>query len=82
MFATREIRLIAPSSPLETLRIDESKFTGIAVKEGGALLALSAFEPTTWTLVRFRLWGKSQQLSLLTDTQAYDVLHVSNPARK
>jgi hypothetical protein len=83
-FATREIRPIAPFTSLDTLRTDERRLTGTAVNEDGALLALSAFEPTTWTLVRFRLWSDSRQTARLTEAQAqaYNVLHVSNPARK
>jgi len=81
-FATREIRQVAPFTPLEALRIDESQLSNVAVQQEGALLALSAFEPTTWTLVRFRLWRESHQLAMLTDAQAYNVLHVSNPPRK
>jgi hypothetical protein len=56
--------------------------SNVAVQQEGALLALSAFEPTTWTLVRFRLWRESQQLAMLTDAQAYNVLHISNPPQK
>ena len=81
-FATREIRPIAPFTALKELGNDESKLSINAVQKDGALLALSAFEPTTWTVVRFRLWRNPQLLSKLSEAQAYNVLHVSNPARK
>jgi hypothetical protein len=79
-FATREVQQLVPFTALQTLRVEESRLTGAAVKEEGALLALSAFEPTTWTLVRFRLWDEAGQFSKLFDTQAYNVVHLSNPA--
>lgn len=81
-FATREIQQVMPFTSLASLRTDESELSDAAVQKEGALLALSAFEPTTWTLVRFRLWRTSQQLSALAHTQVYNVLHVSNPSHE
>ena len=79
-FATREIRPLAPFTPLDALRTDESDWTHVAVQQDGALLALSAFEPTAWTLVRFQLWREPQPLTSFAGAQAYSVLHVSNPS--
>lgn len=81
-FASRELRSITPFTNLEELQRVESKLALAAVQESHALLALSAFEPTTWTLVRFRLWRDSQFLANAADVQAYNVQHVSNPANK
>jgi len=78
-FASREITPITPFSDLETLQRVERELASSAVKESHALLALSAFEPTTWTLVRFRMWSDSTSLSNAPNVQAYNVLHVSNP---
>lgn len=76
-FATREMRTIRPFTPLEQLKEEENVWARGSY-ENGAMLALSAFEPTTWSLVRFRLW---QSLSDINDEaeQAYQVLHVSHP---
>ena len=78
-FATREIRQIAPFTDLAELQRIESQSCLTAFQEEHAVLAFSAFEPTTWTMVRFRLWQDSRMLSLSPDIQAYNVLHVSNP---
>lgn len=78
-FASREIRHITPFTNLGELLHAESALSNAAIQEDQALLALSAFEPTTWTVVRFRLWGDSEPLSKSVELQAYKVLHVSNP---
>ena len=82
-FASREITSIEPFSDLEALQRVERELASSAIKESHALLALSAFEPTTWTLVRFRMWRNSESLSNgAANVQAYNVQHVSNPAGK
>lgn len=81
-FATREIRQIAPFTDLEELMRVESQSCLTALQEEQAELAVSAFEPTTWTMVRFRLWQDSRTLSLSPGIQAYNVLHVSRPTCK
>jgi hypothetical protein len=78
-FASREILPVAPSSDLEALQRVERELATAAMQEGRALLALSAFEPTTWTLVRFRLWRDAASLPSAPNIQAYNVRHVSNP---
>jgi hypothetical protein len=72
----------ASANHCEKLLNDENRLSIAAFQEDGVLLSLSAFEPTTWTVVRFRLWRDSQLLSRLAETQTYNGLHVSNPARK
>ncbi len=81
-FASREITPIAPFADLEALQRVERELASAAIREDRALLALSAFEPTTWTLVRFRMWRESTSLTSTANVQAYDVQHVSNPAGK
>lgn len=43
----------------------------------GALAAVSAFEPTTWSLVRFRLWSETRPDLARDGAQIYAVGHVS-----
>lgn len=43
----------------------------------GALAAVSAFEPTTWSLVRFRLWPEPRPDHARDGAQIYAVGHVS-----
>jgi hypothetical protein len=78
-FATREIHPMVSFTPLDTLRADESQLVGAAVQGSAALTAVTAFEPTTWNLVRFRLW-RDMPSSLPVGVQAYNVLHVSHPS--
>lgn len=78
-FATKEVLHLIPFSSLAELREEELQLTAAAVDDSGALYALSAIEPKTWTLVRFRLWQHAQQIPA-GDRLAYNVLHVSNPA--
>ena len=67
---------------LEALQRVERELASAAIREDRALLALSAFEPTTWTLVRFRMWRESTSLTSMANVQTYDVQHLSNPAGK
>lgn len=79
-FAQREIVPIDPFSDLEALQRSERELSSMAIQDSHALLALSAFEPTTWTLVRFRMWRDCKFLKKAARVQAYNVQHVSNPA--
>lgn len=81
-FASREIEHIPAFTSLETLQRDEHLWVTSALQEAGVLAALSAFEPTTWTLVRFRLWEQPRQAVISQGAQAYHVLHVSHPGHK
>lgn len=78
-FATRETSPLPPFISLEHLRDIERDTVEQAVHQEGATLALTAFEPTTWSLVRFRLWREGIALSRDANLQRYDVLHVSHP---
>jgi hypothetical protein len=75
-FATRDIQPIAPYAPLEPLRDEQRRVLQRDI-ERGAVAAVSAFEPTTWTRVSFRLWDENHPAH--TSGQRYDVGHVSQP---
>ncbi|AIF46650.1 DUF4865 family protein [Dyella japonica] len=75
-FATREIQPIPPYAPLDALRQEQHAQLQRDV-ERGALAAISAFEPTTWTRVNFRLWNEIPATPL--PGQHYAVGHVSQP---
>jgi Domain of unknown function (DUF4865) len=55
-YFTREIVPIAPYTALARLHDIETESARAAVTRDNALAAVAAFEPTTWTLVRARLW--------------------------
>lgn len=77
--ASREIVPIPEDAWMERWRERESDMAHAAVTEG-ALAAVTAFEPTSWTLVRFRLWPDFR--AGLTDNacRLYRVGHVSQAA--
>lgn len=77
-FATREILGVAPYAPLGEIRKRESEAAVEEVERGGALAAVVGFEPTSWTQVRFRLWGEKPPSSR-EGAQAYKVGHLSRP---
>ncbi|HET8708049.1 MAG TPA: DUF4865 family protein [Pseudomonadales bacterium] len=79
-FASREIVSLPPFVDLSALQRDECESARSAVQVAHAVLALSAFEPTSWTLVRFRMWRDATSLTQADGAQAYNVLHVSHPA--
>lgn len=78
-FASREIVSLSPVTDLEALRREEYEAARTVIQEAHAVLALSAFEPTTWTLVRFRMWRDAMSLPHADGVQSYNVQHVSNP---
>jgi Domain of unknown function (DUF4865) len=73
--ATREVISIAPNADLEALRQLE-RDRALHDTAHGALAAVSAYEPGTWTLVRFRLW---RELPAAPAQQVYAVGHISVP---
>ncbi|WP_119271157.1 DUF4865 family protein [Taklimakanibacter deserti] len=74
-FASREITAIAPYSDLAALRQATTEAASIA---SDALADVVGFDPTAWTLVRFRLWRELPK-ALAGDAQLYDVGHISLP---
>ncbi|QSQ22914.1 DUF4865 family protein [Pyxidicoccus parkwayensis] len=79
-YATREVTSIAPHTSLAALREREVRAVDDDVTRDGALSAVTAYEPTTWTLVRFRLWREPRDVFGREGFQSYRVGHVSAPA--
>ena len=78
-FATREVVAIAPETSLAKLRAQESEAAARALSSGGALASVVAFEPTHWTLVRFRLSAEPPEDPARPGLQTYNVGHLSLP---
>lgn len=76
-FATRTSIPIGPYADLNALRISEVGQADALVERGQALAALAGFEPTTWTLVRFRLWEELPPFPLSAEERLYEVGHMS-----
>jgi hypothetical protein len=79
VFATREMRVTAAHSSLAELRKRESEEAFNDVEKGGALASISAFEPSSWTRIRFQLWGESRQVTSREGIQTYKIGHLSLP---
>jgi hypothetical protein len=77
--ATRDIIPLPPYSALDACRDAEAATARDDIARGGALAAVSAFEPTGWTLLRFRLWPEPRADFARDDRQVYRVGHVSQP---
>ncbi|PKU25088.1 DUF4865 family protein [Telmatospirillum siberiense] len=79
-FASREIVPIPPYSDLASFQRNAVTDAQTAVR-AGALAAVAAFDPTAWTMVRFRLWRAlpEGQEHRSQDHQTYRVGHVSLP---
>jgi hypothetical protein len=76
--ATREIVPITPDQDLGKLPLFETEKTIEDVKSKGALAAIAAFEPVSWTLVRFRLWKDNYSKGLDPQyLQAFDVGYIA-----
>jgi hypothetical protein len=78
-YATRDIAPISAHAALATLRNDEDAKVLQDVK-GGALAAISAFDPATWTFMRFRLWHDTVDRSAGHDSDVYAIGHISQPS--
>ena len=77
--ATRDIASLPSGVALDEWRQMESEANRAAMADG-ALAAVSAFEPTGWTRVNFRLWPDLRAGHARKSAQAYRVGHVSQPA--
>lgn len=75
-FATRERLAIAPHTRLDQLRAAETALAQSCVADNKALAAVAGYEPTTWTLVRFRLW-EELPTELAAGEEVFCVGHVS-----
>jgi hypothetical protein len=71
-FATREVSPIEESADLGALRQGEIAAAGL----GRSVASVVGFEPTGWTVVRFRLWRDASDAGAFAG-QAYDVGHVA-----
>ncbi len=69
---------IAPHADLDVLRLAERDAARIDVLDHGAVAAVAAFEPTSWSLVRLRLWAGDGP-PVLPEQQQYTVGHLSRP---
>jgi hypothetical protein len=78
-FATREVVAIAPETSLAELRAQESEVAARALSNGDVLASVAAFEPTHWTLVRFRLLAEPPKDPARPGLQTYNVGHLSLP---
>ena len=76
-FASREITPIASYSDL-TLQRDKAIVDAQEAAHNGALASVAAFDPTSWTMVQFRLW-RTPPATTNDTTQVYSVGHVSLP---
>lgn len=77
--ATREIVPIATDTSLEAASKTERDRVQNDL-DRGALAAISAFDPTGWTLLRFRLWRESIQRPMGDDVDVYEIGHISQPS--
>jgi hypothetical protein len=73
-YATRELFATEAYAPLADLRRRESDDAAADVAKG-ALASVAAFEPPTWTRVRFRLWREKPTAE--GGVQIYRVGHIS-----
>ena len=69
----------APHTVLAQLQGTETETARAAVTKGGALTAIAAFEPTTWTLVRAQLW-RDRPTELPRGGQLYVVGYLASEA--
>jgi len=79
--ATREILPIAAHASLGELRNSESIGAQMDL-ERGAIATIRAYDPTTWTLLRFRLWRSNIHPSVEDGVDVYMVGHLSQPSAK
>ena len=79
-YASRVVVSIAPHSDLSSLR-NKAIAEAEAAARGGALAAVTGFDPTGWTMVQFRLW-RSLPAADADTIQIYAVGHVSLPKQR
>jgi hypothetical protein len=72
-FASRESEAIPPHADLAQLRTSSTE----RAKGSNALADVVGFEPTNWTVLRFRLWRNPP--ATIAGAQLYDVGHLSLP---
>ncbi|TCL69725.1 DUF4865 family protein [Rhizobium sp. BK251] len=77
-FAMREVLPIDPQANLADLRAGETRRATLGGSGGSVLASVSAFEPRTWTIVRFNLYRDMPPSA--AEGQVYRVGHMSLPA--
>ena len=70
---SREILPIAPHTSMAELRESENNLARAAASQEGVLGVITAFEPTTWTLMRARLWRECPIETSRPGVQVYEV---------
>ena len=80
-YFSREIVPIAPHTPLAQLQNTETELAQSAVARDGAVTAVTAFEPTTWSLVRARLWREKPALPAHPGAQIYVVGYLATASK-
>lgn len=70
---SRETLPIAPHTSMTELRDAENNLARSAASQDGVLGVVTAFEPTTWTLIRVRLWRDSPTEPPRPGVQVYEV---------
>lgn len=76
--ATREIASIPAHAALSAVRDEENAKVQADIQRG-ALAAISAFDPSQWTLMRFRLWPHAVDRPAGDDADIYAIGHISQP---
>jgi len=79
-FASRETISIVSHADLAALRQAESTATMKAMEGEKALASVAGFDPTNWTIVRFKLWRHAPQAAT-PEAQTYRVGHMSLSGR-
>lgn len=74
-YATREIVPIHPHMSLHATQESESAMGHAAINQGASVV-ISAYEPTTWTLLRFRLWRDVPDISR-SHIQGYEIGYIA-----
>ena len=74
---SRELLPIAPHTALTKLHEAELELAQAATTRQGALAAVTGFDPTTWTLVRTRLWRERPTDLARPGTQLYELGYLS-----
>jgi hypothetical protein len=77
--ATRALAPIPARTPLGDLRELEQARLESDLKRG-ALAAISAYDPTHWSVLRFRLWRDAVERPDGDDVDVYQVGHISQPS--
>ena len=70
---SREILPVAPHTSMSELRETENNLARSAASQDGVLGVVTAFEPTTWTLMRARLWREGPTEATRPGVQVYEV---------